>query len=148
MYPFILKADIHFSKSTFIAVEPLFEGVKNNTISSTSYFNKASYYINKQYQENFEEKLSFWKNKIEPLSPLDLYINNHETSNKGQQVFHIFNKEMREKLSVVSKNINSSEYSILYTLFTLLLYKLSNQKNSLLLQILMNAYMFLNIKIL
>ncbi|OIN85121.1 non-ribosomal peptide synthetase [Francisella sp. TX07-6608] len=107
----------------------LFKDKKNNTKANIYDFSKASYYIDKQYKNNFEHKLSFWKNKLECLHPLDLPINSQESFDKGQQISCKFNKEIRDKLLTVSKKLNSSEFSILYTLFTLLLYKVSNQNN-------------------
>ncbi|APC90769.1 MULTISPECIES: non-ribosomal peptide synthetase [Francisella] len=105
----------------------LFLNEKDNRKSGINDFNEASYYINKHYKNNFEEKLSFWKNKLESLSPLDLPKNNQEFTNKGKQISFNCDKKTRTQLLQVSKNLNISEFSILYTLFTLVLHKISNQ---------------------
>ncbi|MBK2345257.1 AMP-binding protein, partial [Francisella tularensis subsp. novicida] len=105
----------------------LFLNEKDNTKSDINNFNEASYYINKHYKNNFEEKLSFWKNKLEYLSPIDLSKNNQEFTNKGKQISFNCDKKTRTQLLKVSRNLNISKFSILYTLFTLVLYKISNQ---------------------
>jgi len=92
-------------------------------------FNSFSWSLDKYYAENYKKSIKYWTDELSTSEPVSLSKNISKNSNKGAQLYFTLNSTATEKLHEISKELQVSLYSLLFSTFTLLIHRVSN-KNS------------------
>jgi len=82
--------------------------------------------------ELLENKLAYWKQKLEGLSPLNLPTDHTRPSElgiRGANIFINIDKELSAKLEVLGQRHGTTPYMTLLAAFKVLLYRYSGQED-------------------